>query len=226
MKTAYLAAAGALAIIILGAAGCASSGGGTQSDLSSYLPMAVGNTWTYDLRIRADMDPMQEHPGWNLFTETHEITGTAQLQGTDYFVFRIVRQATPDFPEKVDTQFRRTDHNGVYARDWDNGMDFTMLRTPPHAGDTWSDTVYPNITYQTIATDEVVTVPAGTFHCVRVRMEDADARSDNGDYQFLRVESWFARGVGLVKDETWEQRVSTEEWEMLSDLQLRDYQLL
>ena len=53
------------------------------------------------------------------------------------------------------------------------------------------------VTWTVEAIDEMVTVPAGTFPCLRVhRVEPASAvDSTGGDNVF-----WFARGVGKVKE--------------------------
>jgi hypothetical protein len=53
------------------------------------------------------------------------------------------------------------------------------------------------VTWTVEAVDEMVTVPAGTFKCIRVhRVEPASAvDSSGGDNVF-----WFARGVGKVKE--------------------------
>ena len=102
MKAAWIAAGATLAVVVLVAAGCSGGGGGTVSDLRSYMPMADGNTWTYDLRIRADLwVPTQVHPGWNSFVQTETITGTAVLLGTSYSVFQATRLANADYPELV-----------------------------------------------------------------------------------------------------------------------------
>ena len=104
--------------------------------------------------------------------------------------------------------------------------EFTLLRLPPTVGDTWADPINPLTTYETKSINEQVTVPAGTFDCVRVETFDPEAASADGLYQFQRIDTWFARGVGIVKDETWEQNISTSEWELLSDIQLREYAIL
>jgi len=229
MKSAYMATVIEIAIAALLVTGCGGGGdGGPQSDLTSYLPMAVGNNWSYDLRIRADLIvPTQAHPGWNVFVQTEEITGTALLQGTSYFVFQITRLANATYPELAYApQYRRVDAQGVHARYPADPADFTLLQTPPQVGDTWADGVFPNITYETVAIGEQVTVPAGTFDCVKVEMFDPDALSGDGEYRFQRVDTWFAQGVGIVKDETWEQKISSGQWELLSDIKLREYEIL
>ena len=55
---------------------------------------------------------------------------------------------------------------------------------------------------------ERVTVPAGTFSCVRVE-ETWEQAVDGGSPIVHTIKSWYARGVGLVKDETWEDDAKT-----------------
>jgi len=55
---------------------------------------------------------------------------------------------------------------------------------------------------------EQVTVPAGAFGCVRVEERWEEAVS-GGDPIVHVIKSWYARGVGLVKDETWEDEAKT-----------------
>ncbi|MCD6359657.1 MAG: hypothetical protein J7M38_02260 [Armatimonadetes bacterium] len=224
MKAAHITSAALFVIMAVMVTGCGGGGGGggTQSDLNSYLPMAAGNNWTYDLRIRADLNPAQEHPGWNNFVQTEEITGHAQLQGTDYFVFQTVREAAGEFPEARWTQYRRADNLGIYVRDLVQAVDVALLHTPPHTGDTWADPTNEDITYETVATAEQVTVPAGTFDCAVVKMTDNTPNPDHPERVPFTVRTWFAKGVGIVQDRTYEG--PTED--MTTELQLRDYEIL
>ncbi len=236
MKVSFAATAALVTIIALGVVGCGGGGGpSVQSDLSSYLPMALGNSWTYDLRIstvipednlKALFVPQGVKAGWYEFEQVETITGTAQLVGTDYFVFETKRVAVGDFPERLYGQFRRFDRDGVYVRLGAEGEDVPQLATPPRVGETWSDPDAPNVTYEVLAIAEDVTVPAGTFSCVKVRLSDPDLTSADGLYQFFRLDVWFARGVGIVKDQTREQNVLSEQWEVTSELELRAYTIL
>lgn len=223
MKAAYMAAAMTITTIALVVAGCGGGGGGgLQSDLNSYLPMADQNSWTYDLRIRADLIvPSQEHPGWNNFVQTEDITGIAQFDGTDYFVFSVTRQEMGAFPETTWTQFRRVDRQGVYARDLLQAVDLTLLQTPPVVGDTWAHPLNENVTYETTAVAEQVTVPAGTFDCVLVTMTDVTPIENHPEWVPFTVRTWLAKGVGIVQDRTFEG----PEEDMTSELKLRAYEL-
>jgi hypothetical protein len=211
------------AIIALVIGGCGGGGGGgLQSDLRSYLPMADQNSWTYDLRIRADLIvPSQEHPGWNNFVQTEDITGIAQFAGTDYFVFSVTREEAGAFPEATWTQFRRLDRHGVYARDLLQAVDLTLLQTPPTVGDTWDHPLDENVTYETTNVAAQVTVPAGTFDCVVVTMVDTTPMPDHPEWVPYTVRTWFAKGVGIVRDRTFEG----PDEDMTSEIQLRAYGL-
>ena len=218
-----LVAATTIAIIALVTAGCGGGGGGgLQSDLNSYLPMADQNSWTYDLRIRADLTvPSQVHPGWNSFVQTEDITGVAQFEGTDYFVFSVTREAVGQFPEATWTQFRRVDRQGVYARDLLQAVDLTLLRTPPVVGDTWDHPLIEHITYEVTAVAAQVTVPAGTFDCVVVTMTDVTPNENHPEWVPFTVRTWLAKGVGIVRDRTFEG----PDEDMTSEIKLRAYGL-
>ncbi len=211
------------ATIALMTAGCGGGGGGLVSDVNTYLPMADLNSWTYDLRIRADLtvpaaDP---HPGWNNYVQTEDITGVAQFEGTDYFVFSVKREAVGTFPEANWTQFRRLDRQGVFARDLLQAVDLTLLQTPPVVGDTWVHPLNENTTYEVTAVDAQVTVPAGTFDCVVVTMTDVTEIVGHPEWVPYVIRTWFAKGVGIVQDRTFEGPTR----DMTSDIQLHAYGL-
>lgn len=195
----------ALALIMTGCGGGGGGGNGGQSN--SYLPMTVGNSWDYLMTFAPDITPAQA--GENQLFDYHEtIIGTAGLDGTDYFIFRSVRDQTDRYPERVWQQIRRQDAEAIYARVGDPAYDLPVLLLPPTEGETWSDPFFPEVTFETAAVGERVTVPAGTFACVRV--EETYELTGEGDSPVqMTIKSWFARGVGLVKDETWEDNVKT-----------------
>jgi hypothetical protein len=193
------------------AAGCGGGGGGggdnggTPSD--SYLPMTVGNSWDYLMTFAPDIVPVQE-PQNQLFDYHETIIGIANLSDNDYFLFRSVRDETDQYPERVWQQIRRQTDEAIYARVGDPAYDLPVLMLPPREGETWTDPIFPEVTFTTAAVGEQVTVPAGTFSCVRVE-QNYEVTPEEGDPIQMTIKSWFSRGVGLVKDETWEDDVRT-----------------
>ncbi len=196
-----------LALIV---AGCGGGGGDSNGDgppNTSYLPMQVGNSWQYVMTLAPDITPTQNQP--NQIFDYHEtVTGIAGLDGTDYFLFRSVREQTDEHPERVWQQIRRATDEAIYARVGDPAYDLPVLTLPPRPGDTWTDPVFPEVTFEITAVNEEVTVPAGTFTCVRVEQE-YERELEGGDSVSERTRTWFARGVGQVKQETLDGGVLT-----------------
>ncbi|MGI5819668.1 MAG: hypothetical protein ACOX9R_16415 [Armatimonadota bacterium] len=207
-----------LAIIFaLTAAGCGGGGDGDgHAPSTSYLPMRVGNTWTYLMTFAPDIIPLQA--GENQLFDYHEtIIGTAALDGTEYFLFRSVREATDEYPERNWQQIRRETGDAILARlpIYDetgqvivDSYDLPVLTLPPRQGATWANPEFPEITFTIAAVGEQVSVPAGTFSCVRVE-ESWEEPVEDGSPILRTNRSWFSRGVGLVKDETWEDDAKT-----------------
>lgn len=228
-----LIAASLLALLL--AAGCEGGGGDDLPDSSdSYLPLAVGNSWNYLMTLAPDVEPfVPEQAGENQLFDYHEtVEPPVTIEGVEYFLIRTLREATDEWDAYPQEQLRRITRDAVYSRllflDEDENLqyeDVIQLRLPPRVGDTWHDE-WLGATFTTVAIDEQVTVPAGTFNCVRVEMsmlvpehadgeyegtnvvaqseEDQGGSGENGDGVLLVVKTWYARGVGIVRDQTWE----------------------
>jgi len=202
-----------VALIITGiglaliAAGCGGGGGNGGGPNTSHLPMKLGNTWDYRMTLAPDVIPAQATE--NQLFDYHEVViGIAGLDGVDYFLVRSTRDATDQYPERVWQQIRREDNDGIYARVGDPAYDLPVLMLPPRQGNTWTDPFFPEVVFTVAAVGEQVTVPAGTFSCVRVE-ETWEQAVDGGDPIAHTIKSWYSRGVGLVKDETWEGDAKT-----------------
>lgn len=204
-----LIATGAVACILL--AGCGGGGGGGGS--SSYLPMAVGNSWDYILTLAPGVEPAQIEGGTQ-FPYHERVTGVAILQGTRYFAIQARREAVDPYPEGVWQQFRREDLHGIYARVGQPAYDLPILMLPPRTGATWTDPFFPDVTYTIVSVASPVTVPAGQFTCVRVDEEYDYVPEDAQSPIHITVRSYYARGVGLVRDETLEDGVLTSTLEL------------
>ncbi|MSP17291.1 MAG: hypothetical protein EXR73_11920 [Myxococcales bacterium] len=178
-----------------------------------YLPLATGNSWTYRVSDPAGGPPEQK---------TSTIEALEDVGGTKAGViaFRVLTEkldgSTTSWQEDLGDRVVR--HHEI-ARDLAGAVtseetyDPAKLRLDESAahlvvGASWSD-VYTEIStdpvtgattpvtkteaWSVVAVDESVTVPAGTFSCLRVRrMGSAVGQSDKTYY--------FARGVGKVKE--------------------------
>jgi len=205
----------ALGAALVLAAGC--GGGGGDGGSNSYLPLTLGSTWTYTLTLGPGLVPAQI-PGGTDFPYTETVVGIADLQGTEYASVLSVRGAVDPWPERSWQQFRRESAQSIYARvplvDRETGevissYDLPILMLPPAAGLSWSDPQDSQVVFAVAATADRVTVPAGTFTCVRVdRDEDTIPDGDEEPVHYT-VRSWYARGVGLVRDETLEDDTVT-----------------
>jgi hypothetical protein len=206
----------ALALI---ATGCGGGGGGNGDGpaSTSYLPMQVGNTWQYRMTLAPDITPTQEQP--NQVFDYHEtITGTEGLDEPEYFIFRSVREATDQYVERAWQQIRRETDEAIYARVGNPAYDLPVLMLPPRDGDLWTDPFFPEVTFEVTAVNEQVTVPAGTFTCVRVEQQYELPLEGGGSVVEL-TRTWFARGVGQVKQQTLDDGVLT------AMIELTDYSL-
>lgn len=209
----------ALTLTVAVLAGCGGGGGGGNPASTSYLPLAVGNTWDYVLTLAPGLQPAQI-PGGTQFPYHETVTGVAELQGTRYFAIQARREAVDPYPEGVWQQFRRADQQAIYARVGDPAYDLPILMLPPTQGATWTDPFFPDVTYTTRAVAAPVNVPAGQFSCVRVDEEYDYVPEEDASPIHVTVRSFYARGIGLVRDETLEDGQVTSTLELVSyDLQ-------
>ncbi len=199
-------------------AGCGGGGGeddGGPGGSDSYLPLAIGNRWDYTFTLAPDVVPTQA--GENQEFPYHEtVVGFASLAGAEYYVIETVREAALGYAESKWQQFRRETEDAIEARVGDPAYDLPVLRLPPVQGDTWTDPFFPEVTFTVAATDEQVTVTAGTFRCVRVDQEYDKMLEGEQSPVHITVRSWYARGVGMVQEETLEDDAVTSSLELLS----------
>jgi|LSQX01.3.fsa_nt_gb hypothetical protein len=213
MNNSRLLALFCLLTISLIATGCG-GGGGDSPESRSYLPLEVGNRWDYRMTLAPDVVPAQA--AQNQIFDYHEtVIGTANLQGEEYYIIQSVREATQEYPQLVYQQARRETEEAIWARVGDPAYDLPVLMLPPTAGETWQDPEAPEFTIATAAVGDQVTVPAGTYSCVRVE-QSWERPIEGSDPVRMLVKQWFARGVGVVKDETYEDDVKTSMIELLT----------
>lgn len=220
MRSAPWALVAALALTMAALAGCGGGGGNPASN--SYMPLAVGNTWDYILTVHPDYLETKQIPGGVEFAYHETVTGLATLQDRRYFSVQGRRDArdAPPYPELVFQQFRREDRQAIYARVGDPAYDLPFLKLPPAEGATWTDPYFPAVIYTIKAVAAPVSVPAGQFTCVRVDEEydyqPEDPEDPDASPIHVTVRSFYARGIGLVRDETFEDGVVTSTLELVS----------
>jgi hypothetical protein len=177
------------------------------------LPLAVGSTWTYQVSAAGASPVLKKNT-----VEAYEDVGGAKA-GTTAFRVRTEKTdgATVSWQEdRCDSVVRHREQSfslaGVMTDDdvyqpqklridelaahLAVGATYTTayseLHTDPATGATTTKSKVENWTVEAI--DEDVTVPAGTFKCVRLHKVGTDA--GQADKRF-----WFARGVGKIKEE-------------------------
>lgn len=167
----------------------ASCGGEEEAD--DYLPLMVGNQWTYDMTyMRIIIDTVQ-----TTGTSTTEITRQTVLNSNVDVLEQVTTNTWDDtliVPNSVDTTYllETDDYLLVYNDLADTDPD-TSLVLPIEAGNTW--VVYADTTDTLIAEvmdQETTTVPAGTYNdCWNVEYTSlGQAQND-----------WFALDIGIVQ---------------------------
>jgi len=213
-----------LALVTL--AGCG-GGGGRPASQASYFPLAEANKWSYHLTVYVDQSSASKRalPSPGLFRLVpagvlakmapaqsvdlvSTVLGSAIIEGESYWALESEMLETGE----TGIQNMRSDHTGIYRYEQlgEQGGDVPVLKLPPTVGDTWTMLGDENITYTTEATNESVTVPAGSFRCVRVRQVDSTVSPA------YTIVTWFAYGVGLVQDNTLEGDTLTSEIGLVS----------
>jgi len=163
--------------------------GGEEEE--AYMPLAVGNEWTYNVMYQM------------IYIDTVEVTGTAVTAITRFatlandedayeFVETITWDDTLITPNSIDTSYLlETDEYLLIYDDLADTMPDTSLVLPFVDGNSW--TVYADSVDTLIAEvlgQEAVTVPAGTFDdCWVVEYTSLGQTQHN----------WFARDVGIAK---------------------------
>jgi hypothetical protein len=162
-----------------------------ESDGEDYVPLAVGNTWNYNITYRMIMttDTMQ-YTG----TSTTEITRETMLNNNTDVMEQVTTMLWDDttMTNSVDTTYIRSteDHILIYNDLAETEPD-TSLVLPIEDGNTW--TVYADTT-DTMTAEviglEDITVPAGAYSdCWDIRYTSLGQTQNN----------WFAQEVGIVR---------------------------
>ncbi len=203
-----------IAIAALSAA-CGGGGGGATSAQRKFVPpdgaalgrLTAGSTWTYQVT-----DPTQ-----GVYQKQMVVVGPAAIPGTSVGATQVLESAAG-----VETLAWQTESDGLFLKwreeervgglltkttDWSPALMKYLSRAAP-AGWTWESDAHQTVTYPdgtkvekdvafvwtVVAASERITVPAGTFDCVKVTKVNLDKADRTKTY-------WFAAGVGKVREE-------------------------
>ncbi|MCD4707331.1 MAG: hypothetical protein K8S62_06300 [Candidatus Sabulitectum sp.] len=185
--------------LLLTAFGCGSSSTGPSGN-DDYLPLAVGNQWSYSLNgyiTFTDADTaLVTGSNFNIITGT-----TTHQQGFELYAMRdslITIITTPDttftttkvtmnYIQETDTELRLYDD--TTTTDYE-----IFIKLPVTLNDSWTpETDDPTITRTVLSLSASAIVPAGTYSsCANLR--DTDSEEPNFYFDWF-----FARGTGVVK---------------------------
>ncbi|MGC4087518.1 MAG: hypothetical protein QM756_06430 [Polyangiaceae bacterium] len=186
----------------------------TQANSDRYLPLAVGAVWTY-----WDVDKMTGQTG----NTRSEIERLENVGGSDNGTMAYRVKSTTLDGSTINWQLDENnsitrlreqffDASGAIVSDYDFmphkvRLDESAIHT--QVGAAWPETYTANailfassknqsimysVSWAIEAVDETVTVPAGTFKCLRVRRLEPGGIEPDRTY-------WFARHVGKVKED-------------------------
>jgi len=183
----------------------------TAAAASAYFPMSVGSTWAYRVTNAAGMtadrmttvealEPAGGTVGPVAFRIRNEALGSTTINWEQLSGMVVVRyrQNMLDATAKLLLDKTYTPSSVVF----DESAAHLM------AGATWNEayaetqapvTGQPKTSQESVkwtveAVDDVVTVPAGTFTCVRVRRHHASSTNPADEV------NWYATGTGSVKE--------------------------
>lgn len=227
-KPLLFGAAGAL-VLALSPLACTDEGDGTGNGngntgpliegTGSYLPLAVGNSWTYRVTHPIDGVFMKV----NTVEKMEAVGGMGPHKDTQALYLKTVKRggASAAMDQTESWQGTAGDRIVRYRersyRAGTNTVDLEEHWNPPRlrldqtldrlaAGAAWTEEyaetklrapapTTTNVTdeWKVEAVDEVVSVPAGRFKCIRVKKTGTSSEANKT--------WWFARGIGKVKEE-------------------------
>jgi hypothetical protein len=179
-----------------------------------YLPLEVGNTWTYKVTplggqpvnktntVEAFEDAGGMHAGVMAYrVRTDKVGGTTigwqqdtgnsvvRLREDDYDTTMTLQTSTDYEPNKlrIDESGAHLAVNAQFVQSFSESIHDAIANT--------NMTVAKNETWTVIATDEQLTVPAGTFTCLHLKRTGT-----NTGGVAVTKEFWFAKGVGKIKE--------------------------
>jgi hypothetical protein len=176
-----------------------------------YLPMEVGRTWTYRMTnpetgetgervttVEAKEDVGPTHPGKQAFrVRIEKLVGasvywqgiegdaTVRYRAIDYDAAGALVREQSQMPYRL-----KLDESAAHVV---AGAEYTDSFEQTTMNEAGTKTSAEADVWKIIATDESVTVPAGTFQALHVRRIGNDEGTKQKDY-------WYVRGVGKVKE--------------------------
>lgn len=194
-------------------AGCGGSEPPAQGDQAPYLPISTGATWTYRVtngstgavtnksstveafedvggskagvmafRVRTEKDT-----GYTVSWQVVSPAGVVRHREQSFDTLGAMK--TEEYYEPSKVRFDATASHTVPAASWTENYSEVVTDIPTAMTTTAAKTEQWTVE----AVGEAVTVPAGTFTCIRVRRVSAVAGQSAKTY-------WYARGVGKVKE--------------------------
>lgn len=226
MRRAVAIIAAAMALIPV--FGC---GGGSEEEIlpaQRFFPLTQGNWWRYDItdytveqagaagmRIRLPLlnrvvvtvprvGTAQGEPG--IGVSTTSITGTTTIGGDQWY------QATTtlyDSGLEPSIQYFRHDGNGLQSRASAESQAYYRIYAPITSGTTWHPPFGANDESTIISVAAETSVEAGLFTDCLLVQEAWDEEEGR-----IRIVSWFAPGVGMVRSEDYLDDTLTGKAEM------------
>lgn len=175
------------------------------SAAESWYPLATGNRWEYRVvdgpneftKVRTVSGQQEVRPGvvaWRM----ESVEGTRRVVAFNDYVPDVgVRRFRDElYDTTTDRLLEATDYEPFTLRfppfRVGSGMLETYVERQYDANDRLVDEKEKVHQWEVVSKDEVVTVPAGTFHCMHVRRKNASGSKVR--------EYWMAKGVGKVKE--------------------------
>jgi len=169
----------------------------------SYWPLAVDNRWEYD------------YPDPGGAEVIYEVTGSEDIEGNTWYVVDGDAYSEVGEPMWSETVWLRNADYGVAWLKWTGSPSEiaapgAYLWYPPATGQMWTlreevdGAQVARMLAEVESVSDTVTVPAGTFRCVRLRMAPLPFPDD-----YLLM--WFAPGVGQVRHQEYDGGVLSDE---------------
>jgi hypothetical protein len=209
-------------------AGCG-GGGSEKQGTEPFWPLAVDNQWHYNYTEftggtalaavarphrgshRALPRPAGIGPQDTTAEDVWTVTATAQIGGSTWY--GMIAQYVGGDPSEI--HYLQHGSEGLRARASLLLDPYFLIQLPLEEGNTWQDPLDPDITLTITSMTATTVVPAGTFNNCLV-VEDRLVEAGQPDDV---ITSWYARDVGLVREEN---RVGAE---LVSELVLLSHNL-
>ena len=161
----------------------ASNQNNSDKSSSSFEPMAVGNTWLYQV-TQSDGQVSQLR---------RTITKVQVINGVEHYYYAVV---DPEYGDVVGSYQQYVVNGALFVSYPNIPTSEKLISNSPSVGDTWSYNVGGESSVFTItSTDTVFETPAGSFVCAIVVNEIKD-----GSELVEKITFFFAKGVGVVRE--------------------------